>query len=73
MGRISGIAEAVVLAGGQGRLADQLGVTQQAVSKWVKRGFVPAHRVLEIEVQYGIPRDRLIEPRLADLLAEGAL
>lgn len=71
MPRISGIAEAVVLAGGQTKLAQQLGVSQQAVSKWERRGYVPAHRVLEIETQYGIPRERLIEPRLADLLVEG--
>lgn len=73
MTQITGIAEAVVLAGSQENLANQLGVSQQAVSKWERRGYVPAHRVLEIEAQYGIARDRLIEPRLADLLVESAI
>lgn len=64
----SGIAEAVKLAGSQQKLAEQLGVTQQLVSSWVRRGYVTISRVVEIEAQYGIPRHRLIDPRLRDLV-----
>lgn len=64
----TGIAHAVVLAGGQGKLAEELGVTQQAVSTWLQRGYVPLKRIVEIETLYGIPRAKLINPRLASLI-----
>lgn len=61
------VAHAVDKAGSQERLADQLGVSQQAISKWLRRGYVPLQRAQEIEIQYGIPRARLINPRIVDL------
>lgn len=64
----SGIADALQRAGNQKALALQLGVTQQAVSIWLRRGWVPVRRAVEIEAQFGIPRARLISPRLADLV-----
>lgn len=64
----TGIAEALKQAGNQVALAERLGVTQQAVSIWLRRGWVPVRRALEIEAQFGIPRSRLISPRLADLV-----
>jgi DNA-binding transcriptional regulator YdaS (Cro superfamily) len=66
----AGIQRVVELAGSQGRLAETLGVTQQAVSEWVRRGYAPANRVVEIEAQYGVPRTALIDPRLRDLLVD---
>ena len=65
---ISGIAEAVQKAKTQEALAEKLGVTQQAISTWLRRGWVPLLRALEIEAQYGIPRARLINPRIVDLV-----
>jgi DNA-binding transcriptional regulator YdaS (Cro superfamily) len=65
----SGIADAIVAAGTQVGLAIRLGVTQQAVSKWMRRGWVPLRRAQEIEVQFAIPRGRLANPRIIDLLA----
>ena len=64
----SGIADALAQAGNQVALAERLGVSQQAVSIWLRRGWVPVRRALEIEAQFGIPRARLISPRLADLV-----
>lgn len=64
----TGIAHAVVVAGTQEALAARLGVTQQAVSGWLKRGWVPLRRALEIESLYGVPRGRLVNPQIADLL-----
>lgn len=63
-----GIKDVVHIAGGQAALARQLGVSQQAVSKWVQRGFAPVNRVVEIEAQFGVPRHRLIDPKLRDLV-----
>lgn len=64
----TGIAAAVKAAGSQERLADRLGVSQQAISQWLKAGYVPLLRALEIEAQFGIARARLISPRIAGLV-----
>jgi DNA-binding transcriptional regulator YdaS (Cro superfamily) len=63
-----GIAAAVSAAGSQQKLAEQLGVTQQAIAKWFKQGFVPLRRAQEIEALFGVSRARLINPRLLDLI-----
>lgn len=67
----SGIELVVTMAGGQARLAHQLGVTQQAVASWMRRGYVPVRRVIEIESQYGVARENLVSPRLLGLLPLG--
>lgn len=64
---------AVSAAGNQVALANQLGVSQQAVSKWLRRGWVPSRRAMEIEHLYGVPRQKLINPRLVDLLTEDVM
>lgn len=42
----------------QSELADKVGVTQGAISQWLKRG-VPPRRVKAVEKATGIPRERL--------------
>ena len=64
------VFELVHKAGSQAALAEQLGVSQQAISKWLRRGYVPVKRVLECEATFGVPRVRLINPRLRDLVGE---
>lgn len=64
----SGIAKAVMVAGGQVKLAQVLGVTQQFISTCLRRGYVPVRRAVEIEMMFGVPRRQLINPRLADLV-----
>lgn len=64
----SGISRAVTAAGTQDALAAKLGVSQQAVSTWVRRGWVPLRRAQEIEAEFGVPRAKLINPRIADLV-----
>lgn len=63
-----GIDEVVELAGSQAAVAEKCGVTQQAVQKWVAKGFVPNSRAIELEAEYGVKRQKLVDPRLADLL-----
>lgn len=53
---------------GQVQLAEELGVSQQLISRWVLRGWVPPERVVEIEALYGVPRKQLLKPSLVDLV-----
>lgn len=66
----NGVFELVLKAGSQTALAEQLGVSQQVVSKWLRRGYVPTRRVLECEATFGVPRVRLLDPRLRDMLGD---
>lgn len=68
---LSGIADAIVAAGTQADLAAELGVTQQVVSRWLRRGWVPLRRANQIEQRYQIPRGRLANPKLMTLLVSG--
>ena len=52
---MSGIEQAVELAGSQTQLARQIGVTPQAVQQWVERGYVPPRRVPKVTEITGIP------------------
>ncbi len=61
---ISGIARATALAGGQSGLARLLGCSQQNVSSWVRRGYAPLLRAIEIEQATGVARLLLIDPRV---------
>lgn len=63
-----GIDKAVAAAGSQAKLGALLGVTQQAVYKWVIRGYVPLDRATEIHFQLGIDRAELLDPRVTDAL-----
>ena len=65
---MTGIEEACAEAGTQEALADLLGVSRQAVQQWVRKGYVPSRRALEIEAQTGVDRRALVDPRLVDLL-----
>lgn len=66
--KTTGIQAACDHAGGQEKLADMLGVTKQAVQQFVKKGFVPLRRAIEIEAQTGVDRKRLVDPAIVDLL-----
>lgn len=45
----TGIEKAIRLAGSQTALGAKLGITPQAVQKWVKQGVVPGERCREVE------------------------
>ena len=64
---MTGIKRAIDTAGGANPLAHKLGVSHQAVYVWLRNGWVPSQRALEIEKLFGIPRVELFKPELAAL------
>lgn len=57
-------------AGGARPLAVFLGVSPQAVYDWVHRGWFPPARARQIERKFKVPRIKLVNPKLAKLLAD---
>ena len=70
-GHMSGIREAVLLAGSQQKFAERIGVTQQTVHAWLVQGYVPMARVTKIEDLFGIARERLCNPKFLDSVKNG--
>lgn len=66
----SGILDAVVSAGSLSKLAQELGVSFQAVQQWVAQGYVPMGRIPEIESLYGVSRETLMNPKYTDILSK---
>jgi len=48
----TGVQKVVRLAGSQTALAVRMGVTPQAVQKWVDQGYVPADRCRAVENEF---------------------
>ena len=65
----NGVQMAIDAVGSQHELAALMGTTQQNVSAWLRRGYLPTRRILECEQLTGIPRLMLVNPRLVSLLA----
>ena len=65
---MTGIQKAIAAAGSEAKLADMLGVTQQAVNKMKKRGYVPLSRVDQITSAFRVDRAELIDPALQEAL-----
>lgn len=68
----TGIAAAVERAGTQAKLAQQLGVSQQAVSQWIDQGWAPLRRAGQIEERYKVSRARLVNPKILALVGAAA-
>lgn len=79
----SGIEQAIAKAGGYKAFAKALKpvekhngslgpISVQVVYLWVRRGWVPVMRALEIEGLYGIDRSLLVKPQLRELVGEPA-
>jgi len=67
----SAVDKAVEKAGSWNKLAVSLGVTRQAVGQWLRQGYVPLARAKEIEMQFGIPRNDLVSPKVRSSMGVG--
>ena len=69
---MTGIEVAIAKAGTRRAFAQSLSptVTVQALCQWVRRGWVPPQRALEIERLYGVDRAHLVKPDLVALVGE---
>lgn len=65
---LPGIDLAIAAAGSQESLAELVGCTQQNVSFWKRQGYAPVLRAVEIEQATGVPRVKLIDPRIVELV-----
>jgi len=68
---MSGIEQAIRAVGSQAKLAEVLGCSQQNISSWLRRGYVPPRQALAIEQATGVSRAVLVDPKLAALLSAG--
>lgn len=64
----SDLNDAVVKVGGAPAVARKLKVSHQAVYVWMKRGWAPTARAAKLEKLTGIPRSKMINPKLAKIL-----
>jgi DNA-binding transcriptional regulator YdaS (Cro superfamily) len=70
---MTGIEQAIYNAGSQAKLAAILGCSQQNVGFWLKQGYCPPERIIEVEQATGVGRAQLINPKLLDLLTPASL
>ena len=68
---VTTVDAAVEKAGGATALARALGVTPQSVWDWLVKGYVPLARAKEIEMQFGIPRNDLVSPKVRSSMGVG--
>lgn len=65
------VTQAVDKAGGPVEVARVLGVTHQAVRDYMRKGFMPAPRAQQMELEFGARRAELISPKLRNALGAG--
>jgi DNA-binding transcriptional regulator YdaS (Cro superfamily) len=70
---MTGIEQAIYAAGSQTKLAKLLGCSQQNVGFWLRQGYCPPERVVEVEQLTGVDRSLLVNPKLVDLLTPTSL
>jgi len=71
MSDLTGIDQAIRAIGSQAKLASVLGCTQQNISTWLRRGYVPPAQAIAIEQATGVSRALLLDPRIVELLTDG--
>ena len=67
--RIEAIDTAISRAGGIVKFTKAIGVTHQAIYAWKRRGWAPADKALIMETLFAVPRQSMMEPSLAAVIA----
>lgn len=63
----AGVKKAIAACGGRGGMAERFGVSRQAVQEYIRQGYLPPSRALDIHQTFDIPLSELVKPSLADL------
>lgn len=67
----SALYRAVHANGGPVAVSKILGVTHQAVTHWIAQGYVPTKRVAEFSIQFGVPRELILSPKVRSASGAG--
>jgi hypothetical protein len=70
---VTGVEAAVRAMGSQAALASKLKIKQQAVSLWVKRGYVPERHVDQIALMTRVPTSALMRPATVRRARDGSV
>lgn len=65
------VSRAVAAHGGPVAVGKLLGVTYQAVTQWIAQGYVPNKRVAEFSIQFGVPRNEILSPKVRNAAGVG--
>lgn len=65
------VSRAVTAHGGPVAVGKLLGVTYQAVTQWIAQGYVPNKRVAEFSIQFGVPRNDILSPKVRNAAGVG--
>lgn len=68
----TGVEAAIRAVGSQAALAHMLRIKQQAVSLWVRQGYVPERHVNQISLMTGVPTSKLMRPVTVRRALDGA-
>lgn len=69
----TGVEAAVKALGSQAALAQKLRIKQQAVSLWVRQGYVPERHVDQISLMTGVPSSKLMRPATVRRARDGVV
>jgi DNA-binding transcriptional regulator YdaS (Cro superfamily) len=67
---MTGIERAIDLAGGETALGELLGVSQQAINKMKRKGYVTLQRAEQIANNFPIEVSQLVDPEVVRLMKE---
>lgn len=67
---MTGIERAIEVAGGEKALGELLGVSQQAINKMKRRGYVTLQRAEQIANNFPIAVDQLVDPEVVRVMKE---
>ncbi|MFL6728085.1 MAG: YdaS family helix-turn-helix protein [Sphingomicrobium sp.] len=62
---MSGVQQAIDKAGGKKPLADLFGVTEQAINRFLTKGYFPLERARQVADVYGIPLADMVRDDIA--------